>query len=67
VSNPYPIPENLLNNDLGQKLNWTPLAYDEDTEEYFLKIAQEEDVPAGPIPPELVAATVLRLSRALAF
>ena len=63
----YPIPENLLNKDLGQKLNWTPLAYDEDTEEYFLDLAQEEDVPEGPIPPELVAATVLRLSRSLAF
>ena len=67
MSNPYPIPEKLLNKDLGQKLNWTPLAYDEDTEEYFLDLAQEEGVPAGPIPPELVAATVLRLSRALAF
>jgi SOS-response transcriptional repressor LexA len=63
----YPIPEKLLDKDLGQKLNWTPLVYDEDTEEYFLKIAQEENVPAGPIPPELVIATVLRLSRALAF
>jgi hypothetical protein len=67
VSNPYPIPENLLNKDLGQKLNWTPLAYDEDTEEYFLDLAQEEDVPAGPIPPDLVVATVLRLIRSLAF
>jgi SOS-response transcriptional repressor LexA len=67
VANPYPIPENLLNKDLGQKLNWTPLTYDEDSEEYFLDLTQEEDVPAGPIPPELVVATVLRLSRALAF
>ena len=67
MASQYPIPEDLLNKDLGQKLNWTPLAYDEDTEEYFLDLTQEEDVPEGPIPPELVAATVLRLSRALAF
>jgi len=63
----YPIPEDLLNKDLGQKLNWTPLAYDDDTVEYFLDLAEKEGVPAEPIPPELVAATVLRLSRALAF
>ena len=67
MASQYPIPEKLLDKDLGQKLNWTPLAYDEDTEEYFLDLAQEEDVPTGPIPPELVVATVLRLSRALAF
>ncbi|MCK5315369.1 MAG: hypothetical protein KAJ53_09615 [Anaerolineales bacterium] len=67
MANQYPIPENQLNKDLGQKLNWTPHAYNEDTEDYFLKIAQEEDVPAAPIPPELVAATVLRLTRVLAF
>ncbi|MCK4975670.1 MAG: hypothetical protein KAS36_01920 [Anaerolineales bacterium] len=52
MANQYPIPENQLNKDLGQKLNWTPLAYNEDTEDYFLKIAQEEDVPEAPIPPE---------------
>ena len=67
MANPYPISEKLINKDLGQKLNWTPLAYDEYTEEYFLDIAAEEEVPLGPIPPELVAATVLRLSRTLAF
>ena len=67
VANSYPIPEDLIDKELGQKLNWTPLAYDEDTEEYFLDLAEKEGVPAGPIPPELVAATVLRLSRALAF
>jgi SOS-response transcriptional repressor LexA len=67
MANKYPIPEQQLNKDLGQKLNWTPLAYDEDTQEYFLNIAMEEEVPMGPIPPELVAATALRLTRNLAF
>ena len=67
MANQYPIPEQQLNKGLGQKLNWTPLAYDEDTQEYFLNIALEEEVPMGPIPPELVAATALRLTRNLAF
>jgi SOS-response transcriptional repressor LexA len=67
MASQYPIPEKLLDKDLGQELNWTPLAYDEDTEDYFLKVAQEEDLPLGPIPPELVAATVLRLTRPLAY
>jgi hypothetical protein len=67
MANQYPISEKLLNKDLGQKLNWAPLAYSDNTEDYFLKIAQEENVPSGPIPPELVAATVLRLTRVLAF
>jgi SOS-response transcriptional repressor LexA len=67
MANPYPIPEEQINKDLGQKFNWAPLAYDEETEEYYLKIAVEEEVPMGPIPPDLVAATVLRLTRNLAF
>jgi SOS-response transcriptional repressor LexA len=67
MASQYPIPEKLLNKDLGQKLNWTPLAYDEYTEEYYLEIAAKAEVPLGPLPPELVVATVLRLSRTLAF
>ena len=31
VSNPYPIPEELERKELEKKLNWQPLAYDEDT------------------------------------
>lgn len=67
MANQYPIPEQHLNKELGQKFNWTPLAYDEDNQEYFLRLAHEEEVPMGPIPPELVAATALRLTRNLAF
>jgi SOS-response transcriptional repressor LexA len=67
MANQYPIPEQLLNKDLGQKLNWVPLAYDEEIEGYLLDIAKEEDVPMGPIPPELVLATALRMVRILAF
>jgi len=65
--NKVPILELQLNKDLGQRLNRTPLTYDEDTQVYFLNIALEEEVPMGPIPPELVAATALGRTRNLAF
>jgi len=67
MANKYPRPEALIDQDLGQKLNWMPLAHNEETDTDFLKIAEEESVPMGAIPPNLVLATVLRLSRALAF
>ena len=67
VANQYPIPEDLLNKDLQQRLNWTPLAYNEETADYFLNLAEEERMPMQAIPPELVIATMLRLSRRLAF
>ena len=67
MANQYPRPEALVDQELGQKLNWTPLAYNKETEADLLKIAEEESVPMAAIPPELVLATVLRLSRALAF
>ena len=68
VSNPYPIPEDLIDKELGQKLNWAPIAYDDDTtKEYFQNLAEELGTPQIAIPPELVAATVLRLSRNLAY
>jgi hypothetical protein len=63
----YPIPENLSNEELDQDLNWYPLAHDDDTNEYFLQIAKEQEMPIGPIPPDWVVATALRLTRALAF
>ena len=67
VSNQYPIPDDLLDTSSSQRFNWTPLAYDATTEDYFLEEAQKENVPLRPIPPDFVAATVLRLSRTLAF
>jgi SOS-response transcriptional repressor LexA len=63
----YPIPEELTKEELGQKLNWYPLAHDEDTDAYFLQIVEEQEMPIGPIPPDWVVATALRLIRALAF
>jgi SOS-response transcriptional repressor LexA len=63
----YPIPEDLTDPDLDQLLNWYPLAYDDETHDLFEKIAEEQDWPVGPIKPELILATALRLTRALAF
>lgn len=63
VANQYPIPEDLLNKDHEQRLNWAPLAFNEETEDYFLNLAEVERMPMQAIPPELVLATVLRLSR----
>lgn len=63
----YPIPENLTDPELEQKLNWYPLAYDDTTQELFEAIARDENYPIGPIPQNLILATALRLTRALAF
>jgi SOS-response transcriptional repressor LexA len=67
VSNPYPIPENLLNTSLGQRFNWTPLAFGKDSENYFLQEAKQEKMPLRAMPPEFAMGTVLRLSRNLAL
>jgi len=67
VSNQYPIPEKLLDASLGQRFNWAPLAFGEETEEYFLQEAEKENVPMRAIPPEFILGTVLRLTRHLAF
>jgi len=63
----YPIPENLSHPELGQLLNWHPLAYDEDTHDWFTKVAEEEHFPAAPLKPEWIVATALRLIRSMAF
>lgn len=67
ASNQYPIPEDLLDATQGQRFQWAPVAFGESTEEYILHEAEKESVPMRPIPPEFVMATVLRLTRNLAF
>ena len=67
ASNQYPIPEDLLDKSYGQRLQWAPISYGEETEEYLLAEAEKDRVPMRPIPPEYVLATVLRLSRFFAF
>jgi SOS-response transcriptional repressor LexA len=67
VSNPYPIPEKLLDTSPGQRFHWSPLAFGSETENFFEKEAQKEKMPLRAIPPEFVVGTVLRLSRNLAL
>lgn len=67
VSNPYPMPEKLLDPLLGQRLNWRPLAFGKETEEFFAQQAEKENVPLRAVPPELILGTVLRLTRHLAY
>ena len=63
----YPIPENLTNPELEQRLNWYPLAYDDETHDYLIKIVEEQKWPLVAIPQEFILATALRLTRILAF
>jgi len=63
----YPIPNNLIDPELDQMLNWYPLAYDDQTHDQLTAIANEQNWPIAPIPPDYIVATALRLSRALAF
>jgi hypothetical protein len=67
MANPYPVPTDLVDVELGQKLNWAPLSHDKETEEYLLRIAEDDNVPMSAIPPKLVMATVLRLTRNFPF
>lgn len=63
----YPIPENLTKEELEQWLNWHPLAYNEDTHDFFVQLAEAQGIPQAPIPPDWAGAVVLRLTRHLAF
>lgn len=46
---------------------WWPLAHSEETAEYFAKVSKEENIHWGPITPEHVLATAIRLDRPLTF
>jgi SOS-response transcriptional repressor LexA len=63
----YPIPEKLTDPELGQELNWTPLAYTDENQDYFIQVADEQHWPMRPLRPEFILATALRLIRTLAF
>jgi len=60
------IPTDLIDKEMGKKYNWVPLAHTEETKKYLQQLADETNIPMGPIPSEIVVATVLRLSRNLA-
>jgi len=61
----YSMPEDLIDPDLEQYLNWYPLAYDEDFHDRFIAIADEQKFPITALPSNFIVATALRLSRAL--
>lgn len=63
----YPIPLNLTDPNLGQYLNWYPLATDDKNGEYYIHVAEEQKFLLRPLPPEFVVATALRLTRQLAW
>ena len=62
----YPIPVHLAP-ERRQFLNWYPLAYSDASHDEFMRVAEEQRMPIAALPPELVLATALRLSRRLAF
>ena len=63
----YPIPNDLIDPELDQMLNWYPSVYDEETHDQFYAIAEEQNWPIAPLPSNLIVATALRLIRPLAF
>jgi DNA-binding MarR family transcriptional regulator len=65
VANPFPIPEELIDLNLGKKLTWEPLARDKENEKYFEKLEIKEDTFREALPPELVGATVIKIIRKL--
>lgn len=67
ASNEYPVPENLLDASLGQRFNWSPIAFNDETKDFYEREFDKEGWPARAIPPEFVMGTVLRLIRHLAF
>ncbi|MBT3669033.1 MAG: hypothetical protein HN547_02215 [Chloroflexi bacterium] len=60
---PYPLPEDIFNPDLGQRMFWMPVAWDEDTDDKFWHLVDEGGLPDAPIPMHLIGATVLQMIR----
>jgi SOS-response transcriptional repressor LexA len=63
----YPMPNDLIDPELDQMLNWYPLAYDETTHDQLIAVTEEQHWPIAPVPANLLVATALRLIRPLAF
>lgn len=67
IAQQYPIPEKIKNQNVKHKLNWIPLAYSEKNNGYYQKIIEEQGWRIGPMSPDLIAATAIRLVRQMAF
>ncbi|MBT4682343.1 MAG: hypothetical protein HOB70_04815 [Chloroflexi bacterium] len=66
VANEYPMPEELINKDLEKKYHWAPVAFDGSPLEY-IQNAEKNGYSDLAIYNKYVVATVLRLTRNLAF
>ena len=66
VASEYPIPEDLLE-DRGQRFNWTPISFSEETQDYIYQQLEEEGLSSKAFPRDAILGTVLRLSRALSY
>ena len=49
--------------ELSQHLNWHPLAYDDQTEDSFMDLAEKEQALVAALPEDFVIGTALRLAR----
>ena len=63
----YPIPDNLIDPEREQRFNWYPLAYTEENDGWFTKVAEEQNFSIGPLRPDLIVAPAIRLIRTMAF
>lgn len=63
----YQLPMIFLPEDRQHRFHWHPLAYNDDSHDYFMNIADQERFQLKPLPRDFIAATGLRLIRALAF
>ena len=67
VASDYPIPGNFINDDRLRLLNWYPVALTDETKSHFQGILEEAGLEPNQLHPDLVLATVLRLSRQYHF
>jgi hypothetical protein len=66
VANTYPVPEELIDKELVQKLYWMPLAlYDDngDFKDFIAEFDKDDLVPADALPRKFYFATVLKVIR----
>ena len=63
IREPYPLPEQFVDWDLGQRMFWKPIAWDDKTDKYFIQLSEIGGFPTAPIPMNLIGATVLELIR----
>lgn len=63
----FPVPNSLKNEDFEQHFHWHPAAFSDETADYFEETLTKMGVPEKAIPPNIIFATAIRLSRPLTF